>query len=229
MSLFRKLFSLGKGAATEVAETIIDSQALRILDQEIRDAETALSKARDELAALMAKRAILDRKITELKEQISGYEAKGSKALSLGQEDLAREVAQRIAALEQELTANDTSATAYRSAEAKMRATITQTEGRIATLKREIDTVRATEAVQKAQAAVAAKHSGVNTALGDATASLERLKARQAEQEARFAAADELEQQKTGADLDQRLAALGIGDKGADRADEIMARFKTKP
>lgn len=229
MSLFRKLFSLGKGAATEVAETIIDSQALRILDQEIRDAETALSKARDELAALMAKRAVLDRKITELKEQISGYEAKGSKALSLGQEDLAREVAQRIAALEQELTANDTSATAYRSAEAKMRATITQTEGRIATLKREIDTVRATEAVQKAQAAVAAKHSGVNTALGDATASLERLKARQAEQEARFAAADELEQQKTGADLDQRLAALGIGDKGADRADEIMARFKTKP
>lgn len=229
MSLFRKLFSLGKGAATEVAETIIDSQALRILDQEIRDAETALSKARDELAALMAKRAVLDRKITELKEQISGYEAKGSKALSLGQEDLAREVAQRIAALEQELTANDTSATAYRGAEAKMRATITQTEGRISTLKREIDTVRATEAVQKAQAAVAAKHSGVNTALGDATASLERLKARQAEQEARFAAADELEQQKTGADLDQRLAALGIGDKGADRADEIMARFKTKP
>ncbi|GAB3119308.1 PspA/IM30 family protein [Novispirillum itersonii] len=228
MSLFRKLFSLGKGAVTEVAESIADSQALRILDQEIRDAETALSKARDELAALMAKRALQDRKITELKEQIAGYETKGGKALSLGQEDLAREVAERIAALEQELTAATTSADAYRTAETKMRATITQTEGRITTLKREIDTVRATEAVQKAQAAVAAKHSGVNTALGDATASLERLKARQAEQEARFSAAEELDQQKTGADLDQRLAALGIGDSGANRTDEIMARFKSK-
>lgn len=228
MSLFRKLFSLGKGAVTEVAESIADSQALRILDQEIRDAETALSKARDELAALMAKRALQDRKITELKEQIAGYEAKGGKALSLGQEDLAREVAERIGALEQELTAATTSADSYRSAETKMRTTITQTEGRITALKREIDTVRATEAVQKAQAAVAAKHSGVNTALGDATASLERLKARQAEQEARFSAAEELDQQKTGADLDQRLAALGIGEGGASRTDEIMARFKSK-
>lgn len=228
MSLFRKLFSLGKGAATEVAEAIVDSQALRILDQEIRDAETALGKARDELAGLMAKRAVLERKTTDLKAQISDYEAKGAQALKLGQDDLAREVVTRIAALEKELTESANTVATYRAAEDKMRATISQTENRIASLKREVDTVRATEAVQKAQAAVAAKHSGVNTALGDATDSLARLKARQAEQEARFTAAEELEQQKTGADLDARLAALGIGGNDSAKADEIMARLKAK-
>lgn len=227
MSLFRKLFNLGKGAATEVAEAIVDNQALRILDQEIREAETALDKARDELASLMGKRTVLDRKVADLQAQVSDYEAKGAKALTLGQDDLAREVAQRIGALEQELATHAATSASYRTAETKMRTTITQTESRIAALKREIDTVRATEAVQKAQAAVAAKHSGVNTALGDASASLERLKARQAQQEARFAAAEELEQQKTGADLDARLAALGIGE-GSDKTDEIMARFKKK-
>ena len=40
-SIWSKLFTALRGGASEVGESIVDQQALRILDQEIRDADTA--------------------------------------------------------------------------------------------------------------------------------------------------------------------------------------------
>ena len=45
-SIWSKLFTALRGGANEVGEAIVDQQALRILDQEIRDADSALSNAR---------------------------------------------------------------------------------------------------------------------------------------------------------------------------------------
>lgn len=227
MSILRKLFSLGKGAVTEAGQAIVDSQALRILDQEIRDAETALDKARDELAKLMARRALGEKKVEDLAAKAADYESKGVQALKKGDEALARDVAELIGKLEAEKAAEDKLIAEYRAAETRLRATVSQTETRIQTLKREVDNVRATEAVQTAQAAVAAKHAGVNTALGDAAASLERLKQKQAERDARFKAAEELDAATAGSDLDSRLSKLGIGENSASTED-ILARFKAK-
>ena len=53
-SIWSKLFTALRGGANEVGEAIADQQALRILDQEIRDADSALSNARRELVTIMA-------------------------------------------------------------------------------------------------------------------------------------------------------------------------------
>ena len=45
MSVWKKLVTALKGGATEAAEAVVDSQALRILDQEIRDAKEELRKS----------------------------------------------------------------------------------------------------------------------------------------------------------------------------------------
>ncbi len=45
MSVWGKLFSAVRGGINEAAESAADTQALRILDQEIRDADNALRKA----------------------------------------------------------------------------------------------------------------------------------------------------------------------------------------
>ena len=55
MSVWGKLFSAVRGGVNEAAETAADSQALRILDQEIRDAENALRRARSDLAGIKTK------------------------------------------------------------------------------------------------------------------------------------------------------------------------------
>lgn len=227
MSILRKLWTAARGGATEAGQSIIDSQALRILDQEIRDAEGALDRARDELAGIVARRTLTERRTGELKARIAEYEDHAAKALDKGDEALARDIARRIAEWEADVAAGETLVAESRAAEARMRATVTTTESRIEALRREVETVRATEAVQAAQAAVASRHAGVNSALGDATQSLERIRRRQAERGARMEAAEEMEKARTGADLDERLAGLGIGG-GASSGDDVLARIRAK-
>ena len=53
-SIWSKLFTALRGGASEVGESIVDQQALRILDQEIRDADSALANAKRELVSIMA-------------------------------------------------------------------------------------------------------------------------------------------------------------------------------
>ena len=54
MSVWGKLFTAMRGGVNEAAETVADSQAMRILDQELRDADNALRQARSDLAGMMA-------------------------------------------------------------------------------------------------------------------------------------------------------------------------------
>ena len=56
MSIFKKLFTAVRGGATEVGEAIVDSQAIRILEQELRDSKTALNDAKTNLTAIMAEK-----------------------------------------------------------------------------------------------------------------------------------------------------------------------------
>ena len=83
-----------------------------------------------------------------------------------------------------------------------LKTAISETERKLARVKQQVDTVKATEAVQRAQSAVAARHSGANGKVGTALDSLERIQARQAERGARMTAAAQLESEANGGELD---------------------------
>ena len=80
------------------------------------------------------------------------------------------------------------------------------------------------ESVQKAQASVASSYGGATASLGSAADSLARLKERQAVREEKFKAQAELEDMRTGADLDAKLQAAGLLP-GHSSADDILARL----
>ncbi|RUV30716.1 PspA/IM30 family protein, partial [Mesorhizobium sp. M1A.T.Ca.IN.004.03.1.1] len=61
----------------------------------------------------------------------------------------------------------------------QMLRTIQETESRIAQMKREVENVKANESLLRAQSAIAHNQSGINTRLGSAVESLERIKKRQ--------------------------------------------------
>lgn len=224
MSVWTKLFALLRGTAHEAGASVVDANALRILDQEIRDADGALGKARDDLAALVARRRILEKDLQNLRDQATKYEGSARAALAKGDEALAREVAQRIADLEQEATLKTPQLTEMRSAEERMQQVIATTQQKVETLRREIDVVKVNESVQRAQASVAASGTGANAALGSAADSLKRIKERQAIRDEQFKAAGELEDRRTGADLDAKLRNAGILP-GQSSADDILARL----
>ncbi|MET0295195.1 MAG: PspA/IM30 family protein, partial [Phenylobacterium sp.] len=168
MSIWNKLSTLFRGAAHEGAMQVVDANALRILDQEIRDADTAQAKARDDLAALVARRRMLETETKNFAEQARKYESSARAALAKGDQALAREVAQRIADLERDANTKSGQVGELRAAEEKLRVVIGQTDTKIEALRREIEVVKVNESVQKAQASVVARSAGAGSSLGSA-------------------------------------------------------------
>jgi phage shock protein A len=222
MSIWSKLFTLGRAGAHEATSAVVDANALRILDQEIRDADRAQGKARDDLAGLVARRRILEAEVDSFRAQAAKYEASARVAVEKGNMDLARQVAQRIADLEQDVAMKAPQVADMRQAEDQIHAAIAATDRKIEQLRREVDVVKVNESVQKAQATVAA--SGAGSSIGSAAQSLARIRERQLIRGEKIRAAGELEDRRTGADLDEQLRLAGI-TPGHSSADDVLARL----
>lgn len=228
MSLLTKLFTLLRGGATEAGQAVVDANALRILDQEIRDAGNELTRSKEELTKVMAQRQLLAGKNNDRASKKLEYEGYIAGALRKGDEALARDVAERLANVENDLRADTQTLAQYDDSIGALKSAITQTERKLVRVKQQIDTVKATEAVQRAQGAVAARHSGANGKVGTALDSLERIQARQLERGARMQAAAQLESESGDGDLDKRLASAGLLPQAAN-VDSILERFRDKP
>ncbi len=225
--IWRKLVDAVRSGAHELGEAIADSQALRILDQEIRDADAELHRARDALAEMLAHcKVAIDRREASAK-RVEEYEGYALKALRAADETLAREVAARIAEFEARRDDDDLRVRELSERVADMRKAIAQAEAHIRRLKQQVDTVRATETVQRAQSAVAHRHAGSDSRLRTALESLERIKRRQAERGARMEAAADIGREREEDALQAKLRQAGIlaEDTGTDA---VLARLKKK-
>ena len=227
MSIWAKVATAVRGGVSEAGEAIADNQALRILDQEIRDADNGLGKSKEALTGIIAKRKLADKKVEGLKSSLTEYEGYAMQALDKGDEELANEIAGKIAGFETELMAEEGVAKSFAGSESQLRKAVTHTAANLKRLKQQVDTVKATETVQKAQAAVAARHSGTGSSMRSALDSLERLKNKQAERAAKFEAASELAESTEEVSLDDKLKAAGIVGGGASGGD-VLARLKAK-
>ena len=224
MSVWGKLFTAVRGGVNDAAEAAADSQALRILDQEIRDAENALRKARSDLAGIMAGAKRLEKKVGEYHDKSERDVASARAAMEAGREDLARSLAQRIADTRNEAARDEADLERLRAQQQTMMRTVQETQARIDTMKREVESVKATASMQKAQSAIASSQSGVNSKLGNAMDSLDRIKRKQEETAARIEAGDELTALESGSDLDRQLLEAGIG-RSSGSADDILAEI----
>ena len=225
--MLSKIMTALRGKANETGQVVVDSQALRILDQEIRDSEHHLKQSKTELARLMGQRQLNSNKADTLEGKISELEKSAEAALDKGEEALAVEVAERMVAMQDELDAERNIVSEYDASIENLRGAVRNTENQLRQLKQQVSVVKATESAQKAQSAVAARHSGQNSAMGSAMESLERIRERQQLNSAQMQAAEQMAAEETGSSLDSRLKAAGIG--ASDRkAEDVLARLKAK-
>lgn len=225
MSIFTKLITAIRGGATEAGEAIIDTQAIRILEQELRDSKKALGDAKTNLTAIMAEKMGVERKVKDLGAKIKEHEGYAIQAMDKGDEGLALDVANKIADFEQELTIQKGILDGYESKVTTLKKMIRQTDRNIQAMDREVSVVKTTEKVQKANDLAAAKFSGSNSSLRSATDSLERIKERQQQREDQSAAALDLESEENGEDLQARLKNAGIVDSGSS-GSSVLERLK---
>lgn len=227
MAVWSKLMTALRGNANALGESIVDSQAMVILDEEIRNAGTELNQAKLALAEIMAKHRVATDKLTALKGQVTEYEDYALAALEKDKEDLAQEVALKIANIETELAQQQEIVDHYGKSVDQLRTAVQSAEGNLKRLRQQADTVLATESVQRAQAAVASRYSGGQAKLQTAMDSLERIKMKQAENAARMESAQELEAESRGDVLTEKLRAAGITPQETS-ATNVLNRLKEK-
>ena len=224
-SIWNKLFTALRGGANEVGESIVDHQALRILDQEIRDADNALSNAKRELVGIMAKHKLASERVSEFTAKITDLESKAVAALQANREDLALEVAEAISTLTTSLEAEQKQASEFGTYAENMRKDIGKAEARIRSLRQQVDMAKARESVQKAQVSASIASGGANGKLETAVNTLSRLQAKQDQRAAELEAQEQLADSANGNDLERRLREANIvPDQGS--ANAILERLK---
>lgn len=223
MSVWRKLITAVKGGATEAAQTVVDSQAIRILEQEIREAKDELRKSDHARTQILAKCKLAQQKVDALNDNISQYEQHARKAAD-NDRQLALDCAQKVADLRGELDTEQQYLDQFRQSEKQLAGNISQAKANLRRLEQQVDMVKATESVQKAQVAVSSRHMGANSKMKTATESLQRIQDKQKMRNAELQAAEELASSDSNDDLEKRLAEAGIKG-GKSSADDELSRI----
>ena len=163
MGVLKDLFAAVKGGANEVGEAIIDANAIRILEQEIRDAENAINSSKQSLTRMKSTDIRLKREIHALSEDVKDYEEKAIAALEAEEESLAVEVAERIAEIESEHNEKSTEQAALEIEIDKIHKMIKAREHTIQKNKRELDKVRTVKELQRATESVSSNFAATGT------------------------------------------------------------------
>jgi phage shock protein A len=220
MSVWQKLVTAIKGGVTEVAEAVVDNQALRILEQEIREAKDELRKSDHARTQIIAKCKLSEQKLESLQTSIAEYENHARKAATTNKE-LALDCARKVAELKSEQQSEQNYLDQFRSSEQGLASNIGKAKNNLRRLEQQVDMIKATESVQRAQAAVSSRHSSANSKMKTATESLQRIQEKQKVRAAELEAAEELGASETNDDLEKRLISAGIKNSQTSADDEL--------
>lgn len=227
MGILKDMFTAFKGAGSEVGEAIIDANAVRILEQEIRDAEEAINKARQSLTKLKGTEIQMKREINSLNIDIEDYEAKAIEALNQNNEELALKVADRIAELETDRDEKSTEHEKLSSEVDKINKMIKNRNKIIQKNKRELEKVKTIKELQKTTSSISTNFAATGSSAHRVSKALERVKAKQAKWKDNMEAGDWMVDEENSDDLNKELKEAGIGANGVS-GNSVLDRLKQK-
>lgn len=227
MGILNKIMTAFRGGATEAGQAIVDANSTRIFEQEIRDAEKHLTKAKRELTDVVAKEMQASREVERIKRSITEHEAYVTQALEKENEALALEVAEKIAQLESELAEQQAANDSFTAHATRLKDLVRKTERQLTDYQRQLSMVKTTESVQKATATITDSFASSNSKLLNAKDSLERIKARQQQFDDRLQASEALEDENSDKSLQAKLAEAGIGEQKSN-ANAVLDRLKAR-
>lgn len=227
MTVLGKILTLVRGSAREIGESVVDANATRIYEQEIIDARNAILKAKNDLTGVMAKEMQSAREIERIRKEIARLENMAVDSLEKGRDDLAEEVAGKVAATEAELDEQTRSHADYALQVGKLKDLINSAETKVREHEREVAMARTTESVYKATRSISDNIVASGSKLSNAKDSLERIKRRHEDLADRMHAAEALDRETGHRALETKLAEAGIGED-AERKRQVMARIRAR-
>lgn len=229
MSILKKLFTLGKSLVNDTETLIEETQSIRLLEQHIRDARAELDKAGESRVDLLARVKLSKDKLHDLNTRKATLESRAVEAMQKQvDESLLLEVAEEISRLETAVASEESVLRNVEQSRDAIEKAVTATSQRIAQFEHQLEVIKATEAMQRAQQAVTTSTIGASSRVATAADSLKRLQARQTERQARLEAAESLEKIACGHDLDEKLSQAGIGGVNKNNAQDVLARLRSQ-
>lgn len=225
MSLWKKLNTLFRASAQEPLEQLVDANGIRIFQQEIRDAETAIVQAKHQLATVMAEKKKLARHNQSLQENIANKEQQALAAIDKGEPLLAQDLANIIAEDENLLHAQTKQHDYLQKQETHLKRQLRIALQSIQQYQRELNLAKANQSAQKALGQLQGYSSGLSLSMQDMSSSLERIQKNQSNALDRDEALQEIDAELTGEHLDEQLKKAGI-DTGKHDADAVLERLR---
>ena len=173
-----------------LAGAVMGDRAERLLDEEIRAVDDALHGARGEHAAAKARRVASEQHQAALAARIGEMEAKVEAALRQSRATQARKAADEVVQLQAERRQRAAESQQLATQERQFAHVVEQLEGRLRRLKHQLDILRASNSLQRAQATVARRQPGDLLYPEPAFASAARMKQRRAPTPASSAAGE---------------------------------------
>ena len=227
MGILKNLFTLGKSLLNQADEAIEEAQGVRMLEQHIRDAKAELDKAGKSRVDLLARVKLSNDKLSELRERKQYLESRAIEGMSKNIDAaLLNEVAEEIARLENTITLEAQVLDSLETSRNNIEKAVAITSQRINQFEQQLEVVKATEAMQRAQQAVTTSTVGATSNVTTAAESLKRLQTRQAERQAKLDAVAQLEKVADGRELEEKLAQAGVGTTGTSSAQAVLERLK---
>lgn len=225
--MLKTFTTLLRGAVAEAEEAVFDANAIRMLEQQLRDAAASLDASRRELACAIAHEANEERAIAALHRRAGELEESARKALAAAREDMAQEAAVIIAAIEDETVERRAALERFSAEVRRLKLVSEDGRKRLADLRRGLELARAQDALRRAGAngrRVLAAGAG---ALCEAEGTLARIREQSLKDQDMAAAFDEMERRASGQDLADRLSAAGFGPNVKTNPADVLARLRT--
>ncbi|WP_086932369.1 PspA/IM30 family protein [Agarilytica rhodophyticola] len=223
MSILKDIFTAIKGGANEVGEAVVDSQALRILEQEIREADEGINKAKVQLRNLKSKEIKLQRELNALKDEEAQYTTKAKQCKDAGNEALARECIDKILELRDSIASFESEYQMLKSSVDNIYKVIKQREKTIEKNRNELEKAKTIKELNKVKSAVASAMPTNDSSAKRVNRALDRVKRQEEEFNNKQSADTWFAEQEAGGDLDRKLKEAGIGGSGKSAADDLFA------
>lgn len=222
--MFGTLRTLFVGANARAEERVRKTYSIELIEQKIREAEASLRAAKATLASLIQRQRTEEKLAEGLSNRIADLTSRAQAALDGGNEAMAREAAEAIAQLENELATRRQTLDRLGQKTGRLQSSIEAGHRRIIDLR---------------QGAIAAKairaEQGMQERLNRTLASRSSLEEAEDLIQSVLGEDDPLEQAEilrdidrglTRADLPDRLAAEGYGPATRTTAEDVLARLK---
>lgn len=201
--IFERMSMILRANINDILDRAEDPE--KMLEQIIRDMESAILDARAQVQEMLAQQKLLEAEVRDTQKLVDEWQRKAEMAVAQNRDDLAREALKRRNDYQAQLEVYQAQLADQEALVAKLRSELSELESKYDSARRNKDTLIARQRAARAREDMAKKSAQIQQ-IPNYSSEFGRMEQRVREQEARAAAASEMNE--TATSVDREFASL---------------------